>query len=296
MTETKEAKLDYLRVLILAENTVPFDRPLLGQHGLSCFIEARREKASLRLIMDVGQNPDVLSHNMQKLNVSAANIDAVVLSHCHFDHTTGVAALLAAAGKANLPVIAHPHIFRDHFLPGPPLRFIGMSRADGSAGALNAAGGRPILTRDPLSLLPGLMTTGEVPRLTTFEEGGLDVYTLEDGHLQKDMLHDDLSLVACVAGRGLVIITGCSHAGIVNIVTHALGLFPEEKLHAVIGGLHLHGAPEERIRCTVEAINAFAPALVAAGHCTGFQAQVELRRALGERFCPLHVGAEFVIA
>lgn len=290
------AKLDYLRLLVLAENTVPFDRPLLGQHGLSCFIEAKKENTTLRLVMDVGQDYGVLSHNMQKLNVSAGDIDAVVLSHCHFDHTTGVTSLLAATGKTGVPVIAHPDVFRAHFLTTPLIRSIGMAQADGSTAALGAAGGKPLLTQDPLQLMPGLVTTGEVPRITPFEEGGLNVFTLNDGHLQKDIIHDDLSLVACVQGRGLVVITGCSHAGIINIVSQAMALFPGEELHAVIGGLHLHAAQAQRISKTVEALAVHSPAFVAAGHCTGFLAQVELHKVLGERFTPLHVGADFIIA
>ncbi|MEW5920011.1 MAG: MBL fold metallo-hydrolase [Bacillota bacterium] len=288
-------KLDYLRILVLAENTVPFDRSLLGQHGLSFFIEGKREQTTLRVIMDVGQDHGALCHNMKSLNVSTGDVDAIVLSHCHFDHTTGVTALLAATGKSGVPVIAHPDIFRTHFFTAPVLRSIGMVQ-DNSAAALSAAGGKPFLTRDPLQLMPGLMTTGEVPRITPFEEGGLNVFTLKDGHMQKDNIPDDISLVACVQGRGLVVMTGCSHAGIINIIKQAVSIFPGEKLYAVIGGLHLYGAPAERVKRTVEELAEFYPALVAAGHCTGFKAQVELHNALGEQFTPLTAGAEFIIS
>ncbi len=288
-------KLDSLRILVLAENTVPFGGSLLGQHGLSFLLEARREQTIMQVIMDVGQDYGALCTNMQQLNVNADDIDAIVLSHCHYDHTSGVVALLAETKKQGVPVIAHPDIFRTHFLATPVLRYIGMKQED-SAQAIISAGGRPFLTRDPLSLMPGLTTTGEVPRVTPFEAGGLKVFTINEGRTQEDSIPDDISLVACVEGRGLVVITGCSHAGIINIIKHACSLFPGEDLNAVLGGLHLAGAATERIEGTVEELAGFNPELVSAGHCTGFNAQVALFNTMGERFIPLSTGAEFVIS
>lgn len=287
--------LDSLRVLVLAENTVPFGGSLLGQHGLSYLVEARRGQTTMKVIMDVGQNHGALCTNMQQLNVNAGDIDAIVLSHCHFDHTSGVTALLAETKKQGVPVIAHPDIFRTHFLTTPTLRAIGMTKED-NAQALVSAGGLPFLTRDPLPLMPGLTTTGEVPRVTPFEEGGLKVFTISEGRTQEDSIADDTSLVACVKGQGLVVITGCSHAGIINIIKQACSLCPGEDLHAVFGGLHLAGAAKERITRTVEELSAFNPRLVSAGHCTGFKAQVALYNAMGERFIPLSTGADFKIS
>lgn len=287
-------KLDYLRVLVLAENTVPFAASLRGQHGLSYLVEGKKESAAFKLVMDVGQDHETLCFNMKELNVSAGEIDAIMLSHCHYDHTSGVARLLADTEKEGVPVIAHPDIFRTHFLNTPVLRYIGMTAQECSGDALVAAGGRPFLTRDPLSLMPGLTTTGEVPRVTSFEEGVLKAFSIKEGHTVEDNIPDDLSLVACVEGLGLVVITGCSHAGIINIIKQACSLFPGEELYAVLGGLHLAGASRERIDRTVTELASFNPQLVSAGHCTGFQAQAALYNALGDRFVPLTCGAEFV--
>ena len=287
-------KLDYLRVLVLVENTAPFGLPLQGQHGLSYYIEGRSGQAALRIIMDVGQSHSVLDHNMKLLNISAESIDAVVLSHCHYDHTGGVAALLAKTGKTGLPVIAHTDIYRPHFRATPISGHMGMGAED-SAQAIACAGGKLFLTTAPFLLMPGLTTTGEIPRLTPFEEGMRGVYTIKDGRVVEDDIPDDNSLVACVQGRGLVVVAGCSHAGIINIIKQALVLFPGEKLYAVIGGMHLVGASAERLALTVQELVGYEPALVAAGHCTGFTAQAAFHHALGDRFVPLNVGAEFVM-
>ena len=288
-------KLDCLRILTLAENTAPFGGSLLGQHGLSFLIEGKSEQAILQVIMDVGQDYDALCKNMEKLNINAGQVDAIVLSHCHYDHTSNIVALLTQTKKQGVPVIAHPHIFRTHFINAPVLRHVGMTKGNNMQ-ALVSAGGQLFLTRDPLPLMPGLTTTGEVPRITSFEENVLKVFTINKGNMLKDSMPDDISLVACIKGRGLVVITGCSHAGIINIIKQAFSLYPGEELHAVIGGLHLVGAGAERISKTVEELCSFKPDLVSAGHCTGFDAQVALYNGLGERFVPLSTGAEFIIS
>jgi len=296
-------KLDYLRVLVLAENTVPFPTALLGQHGLSFLIEGRKEKekgkergnVELRVVMDVGQNHEALATNMELLNVSSCDIDAIVLSHCHYDHTSGIAALLAATKKRDVPLIAHPAIFRPHFITKPVLRSLGI-RPEDRAEALVAAGGVLLLTSDPVQLMPGLMTTGEVPRVTADAKEGLSVITVTEGRAAADNLLDDIALIACVKGKGLVVIAGCSHSGIINIVKRALALFPGEKLYAVLGGFHLVEASQQGIASTVDELTGFAPALVAAGHCTGFKAQAALYNSLGDRFVPLHVSAEFIFS
>ena len=159
-----------------------------------------------------------------------------------------------------------------------------------------AAGGALLLTSDPVQLMPGLMTTGQVPRVAPDTEEGLSVITVTEGRAAADNILDDIALIACVKGKGLVVIAGCSHSGIVNIVRRALALFPGEKLYAVLGGFHLIAASQQGIAATVEELAGHNPALVAAGHCTGFKAQAALYNTLGDRFIPLHVGAEFIIS
>lgn len=283
--------LDKLTVTVLAEDSVPYESPLLGQHGVSFWLEAERNGITKRVLVDVGQNPEALLFNVGKLGIPLAKTDAVVLTHCHYDHTRGLARILEAIGRKDVPVIAHPALFRLNFVTDPFFQHVGVMQGD-RAEDLRAAGAELVLVSGPLQLMPGLSTTGEVPRVTDFEEVGIALSTLdENGRVVPDSMPDDLSLAARIEGKGLALVTGCSHAGIINILRHVLT--PGEKLEAVIGGLHLVEAPDERIEKTVEALAGYSPSLVAAGHCTGFRAQAALYRVLGKRFTPLGSGTVF---
>lgn len=285
-------QLDGLRILVLAEDSVAYESGLWGQHGISFLVEATQGGVTRRVIVDVGQNYTALRHNIYALGVDVREVDAVVLTHCHYDHTQGVASLLGDIGKTDLPVVAHPDLFRVNFVTAPYLRHVGVMASD-QAPEIAAKGGRLYLTKDSLQLMPGLWTTGEVPRVTDFEEVGINLFTIVDGRLVRDQMPDDISLVANVRGRGIVVITGCSHAGIINIIKRAVEMCPNARLDGVVGGFHLIEASEERIRLTVDALKEFDPRWVSAGHCTGFRAQVALYEALGDRFAPLHSGSEF---
>jgi 7,8-dihydropterin-6-yl-methyl-4-(beta-D-ribofuranosyl)aminobenzene 5'-phosphate synthase len=284
-----KAELSSLKISVLAEDSVAYESPYLGQHGISFLLTAQRDGIERNILVDVAQNPDALLENMKKLGVSASCIDAIGLTHCHYDHTQGLGRILKEIGKKDLPVIAHPDIFRLNFITDPYLRHVGVMKGD-SREDIEAAGGSLFLTRDPLELMPGLITTGEVERVTDFEEVGIALYTLEGNKVKSDSMRDDISLVAHIKGKGLVIITGCSHAGIVNIVKQAIALTETEKVHGIIGGFHLIDAPVERMQKTAQALKEFNPDWVYAGHCTGFKAQVELFQILKDRFSPLHTG------
>jgi 7,8-dihydropterin-6-yl-methyl-4-(beta-D-ribofuranosyl)aminobenzene 5'-phosphate synthase len=284
-----KAELSSLRITVCAEDSVAYESPYLGQHGISFFITAQRDGIERNVLVDVAQNPDALLENMKKMGIAASCIDAVVLTHCHYDHTQGLGRILKEIGKKDLPVIAHPDIFRLNFITDPCLRHVGVMAGDRRED-IEAAGGSLFLTSDPLELMPGLITTGEVARATDFEEVGIALYTITGGKVQGDLMMDDVSLVANVKGKGLVIITGCSHAGIVNIVKQAVMLTETEEVHGIIGGFHLIEAPVARIQKTAQALKEFNPDWVYAGHCTGFRAQVELFQVLKDRFSPLHTG------
>ena len=281
--------LDRLKITVIAEDSVAYDSALLGQHGISLLLEASSGTVRQNILVDVAQNPDALLANFKALDISAACIDMIVLTHCHYDHTQGLARILAAIGKDSVPVVAHPGLFRLNFVQTPFLRHVGVMPEDMQS-QIEKAGGTLFLTSDPLALLPGLVTTGEVERTNDFEEPGIDLYTIEDGVVRPDSMPDDLSLVANIQGRGLVVITGCCHAGIVNVLDAARRLTGVEKIVGVLGGLHLVGAAEDRIDKTVAGIGKADPEWVYAGHCTGFRAQVALYNAFKERFSPLRSG------
>jgi len=290
----KAGFLSELRITVLAEDSVQYESPLLGQHGIALLLEARSAEGRHRFLVDVGQNSSALHHNMVSLGIQSSTLDAIILTHCHYDHTQGTSDVLKWVGKQGVPVVAHPDSFRPHFVTEPCLRHVGMMPND-SRSKIEEAGGVLLLTRDPLQLMPGLSTTGEVRRQTDFEEVGVPLKTIVADRVAGDAMLDDISVVACVRDQGLVIVTGCSHAGIVNIVKHSIELFGEKRICGIIGGFHLLNASEERVRKTVDALSQHNPQWVSAGHCTGFRAQVALFRKFEDRFRPLQTGMAFTV-
>ncbi len=284
--------LDDLRITVLAEDSVLYESAYLGQHGGSFLLEAVSQGDMKRILVDVGQNSDALLSNMRTMGISPSIIDATVLTHCHYDHTQGIARLLRKIGKKDVQVIAHPSIFRLHFVTQPYPRHVGIMPGD-SKEEIEKAGGSLSLTKDPFVIMPGIMTTGEVKRQTDFEEVRIGLKTIENGMVVDDLVLDDISVVANVKDKGLVIITGCSHAGIINIANQAIEVSGGNKIEGIIGGLHLVEASDTVIKRTVDELSKLNVAWISAGHCTGFKAQVELYRAFGERFLPLHTGMHF---
>lgn len=286
--------LDSLRITVIAEDTVPYESPLWGQHGISFLLEAEKDGLQKRIMVDVGQNFEALSHNMEILGTDPTTLDALVLTHCHYDHTKGAARLVEATGKRDFPVIAHPDIFRLHFVNTPFLQHVGVMDGD-EREEIEAKGGRLFLTSDPFQIMPGLVTSGEIPRNTEFEDAGISLFTISGDNVMPDPVLDDISIFANVADKGVVIVTGCSHAGIVNITQYAMEIFPEENIEGIIGGFHLVEAKKEKIDRTVEALGEIGPGWISSGHCTGFKAQVRLFETFGERFEPLSSGKTFQI-
>jgi len=287
-------ELNSLKITVLAEDSVLYESHYLGQHGVSFLLEGVKGSDVMRILVDVGQDSQALLNNMKLMNISPAIIDAVVLTHCHYDHTQGVARMLREIGRKDIQVIAHRDIFRLNFVTEPYPRHVGIMPGD-SREEIEKAGGSLLLTRDPVKLMSGITTTGEVKRQTDFEEVGIALKTIEGGEVVDDRMLDDISVVANVNGKGLVIVTGCSHAGIVNIARHAVELTGCEKIEGILGGLHLVDASDVRIRKTVDELSRLNPKWICAGHCTGFKAQVELYLTFRERFSPLQTGMQFVV-
>ena len=288
----KLGTLDSLKITVLAEDSVLYESPYLGQHGVSFLLEGVSGGNIQRILVDVGQNSEALLSNMGILGISPSVVDAIVLTHCHYDHTQGVARMLREIGKKDVRVIAHPSIFRLHFVTQPYPRYVGIMPGDSKV-EIEKAGGSLSLTKDPLVIMPGIVTTGEVKRRTEFEEASIGLKTIENGTVVDDLMLDDISVIANVKDKGLVIVTGCSHAGIINIANQAIEVAGGNKIEGIIGGLHLVEASDTVIRRTVEELSKLNVAWISAGHCTGFKAQVELYLAFKERFSPLHTGMQF---
>ncbi len=287
--------VDFLKIIVLMDDRSPGTGDLIAQHGASYFLEIGSGDEIRNILVDVGQSWEMLFHNMERLCLSPEMLDVIVLTHCHYDHTGDLAEVVRASGKRDLPVVAHPAVFRPHFTWRPCLRHIGVPHGNGPA-EVEEAGGKLLLSSDPVPLLEGVTTLGEVPRRTDFEEPGVKAVTSVNGKLAEDHVADDTAVAVNVDGRGIVVVTGCSHSGVINILRRSLELFPETSLDGVLGGFHLIKADDERIGKTVSSLAELGPRWIAAGHCTGFNAQVAFRNHFGERFEPLFVGKAVTVS
>ncbi len=264
------------------------------EHGFSALVETSAGDRVSRLLFDAGRTPDGLAHNMKVLGVDPAGIEAVVLSHGHFDHTTGLDGFTRMLGHSNLPVVIHPDFWsrRRVTFPGrEPWELPSTSKS-----ALEAVGFDIIENRQPSFLLhDAVLVTGEVDRTNDFELG----FALQEVHRGSrwdpdPLVLDDQAVVLNVRDRGLVVMTGCGHAGVVNTVAYAQRLTGVEKVHAILGGFHLNGPLfEPLIPRICEAFRRFAPDIIVPAHCTGWRATHTLAAAFPDAFLPNSVGTRF---
>jgi 7,8-dihydropterin-6-yl-methyl-4-(beta-D-ribofuranosyl)aminobenzene 5'-phosphate synthase len=219
------------------------------------------------------------------MDLSPGDVEAIVLSHGHSDHTTGMDGLARALGRANLPVLIHPEFWNRRRLAFPGREPFELPTT--SKGALEGAGFEIVEDERPSFLLDeSVLVTGEVDRSTPFERGMPGQQALKGGEWVADpLILDDQALLVNVRGKGLVILTGCGHSGIVNVVRHATKITGISEVHAIIGGFHLGGpAFEPTIPETVEALAAFDPGVLVATHCTGYRATHALNARLPDAF------------
>jgi len=239
-------------------------------------------------------SPDGVTENMRRLDIDASSIETIVCSHGHFDHTTGLDGLIRRLGTVNLPVLIHPHFWRRRrvTIPGrDPLEIPTTSRR-----ALIDVGFDVIEEGHPSFLFDrSVLVTGEVPRTTGYEPGFPPQQAWITGRWEPDpLVLDDQALLVDIRGKGLLVITGCGHAGIVNICRYAQRLTKQRPLYAVMGGFHLNGPLfEPLIPRVLDDLDALAPAVIVPAHCTGWRAQHAMGARFGEAFIPNTVGTRF---
>ena len=269
---------------------------LIAEPGFSALVRLWKGERARTLLFDTGVTPTGMVENMRRLGLSPSEVEVIILSHGHWDHVTGIEGLVRALGRAELPVMIHPEFWsrRRICFPGlEPAELPSTSRP-----ALEGMGFEIVEERHPSFVLDrSALITGEVDRTTEFETGFKGHESLRDGEWRPDpLILDDQALVARVRNKGLVVLSGCGHAGIVNTVRYAQKLTGERSIAAIIGGFHLSGPMfEPIIEPTIEALGKLTPAVLAPAHCTGWKAVNRIAARFPDAFVPTAVGTRFQI-
>jgi 7,8-dihydropterin-6-yl-methyl-4-(beta-D-ribofuranosyl)aminobenzene 5'-phosphate synthase len=277
-----------VRIHILVDNSIPLPTKMLGEYGFAALIEDLEHDR--RILFDTGSTGKPLLHNLSVLGIDPDNIDYIVLSHRHYDHTGGLKAFLEKR-TTGITIISHPDLFVPAYtnVLGGVLRDIGLPF---TRSQLESMGARFLFTREPVQITPSIKTLGEIPRNSGPSHTNGMLRVTEEGKLKQDELPDDTGL-AILTDKGAIVVTGCGHSGVENILTHASKLFGQ--IHGLIGGLHLLGASEARIKEVASYLSTKNLGLLAAGHCTGPLAQWLLMNAAPNAYRIGGVGSSFEI-
>ena len=264
-----------LQITTLSENTAGLGN-LLGERGLSILIETD----GLSILFDTGRSISA-SHNADLLDIDLSRINKIVLSHGHSDHTGGLKEVLRRIGKRT-EIIAHPDIWAVKYSrrQGEEERYIGIPF---HRQTLESLGAKFNLTKEPVRITDNIMTTGEIPMTTDYEEIEPYLQVKEGDSFKPDKLLDDQALIINTE-PGLVVILGCAHRGIINTLYHAQQLTGVKTIHTVVGGCHLMDATEERVWLTIAALKELGVQRLGVCHCTGLPASAIMAQEFGDRF------------
>lgn len=275
-----------VRITVVDNDAVGMEiRGLLAEHGVSFYVEAEVKDRQTRLLVDTGASQQVELHNLEILEIDVEDLDAIVLSHGHYDHTGGLLGVLKRT-RRGVPVIAHPKIFTPKFSSKTRLVYTGPPYKPRD---VELEGGALLLAKNSVKITEGVITSGEIERTISYEHvEGFSV--VENEEFLGDSMPDDQALFINLEGKGLIIVTGCAHSGLINTIQHAQKLTGINKVHAVIGGFHLIKASLNRINKTIEKLKELNLASLSPCHCTGMKATYMFMKAFNERCIPLKVG------
>lgn len=275
---------------------IPSDT-LLAEHGLSLLVTVFEGNKGRKIMFDTGYSQTGVPHNLTQLEVDLGDMEALVLSHGHMDHTGSLYEVLDRIGKP-IPLVTHP----DAFLSS---RYFGLD--DGrkllfpqplTRKKLTERGAKLMENRAPTLIADDMiLVTGEVARVTTFEKGLPNALVEKDGKLETDPISDDQALVIHLKHKGLVVISGCSHAGIINTALYAREIAGTETIRAVLGGFHLSGPFfEQIIEDTIKELKQMKPAVVVPMHCTGWKAIQRFSEEFPDAFVLNSVGSKITLS
>ncbi len=261
-----------------------------AEHGFSMLVRVFNEGKSNSILFDTGGSPEGIIENAKRMGIRLSEVECIVLSHGHYDHFGGLLSTVKAVNKAALPIIVHKDMFETR----------GTARSDGTIRKhtqfpteTQLSPAQIVRTKQPSLIAGGMVCiTGEIPRKTSFEKGFAQHMVFANGSWQSDpWIRDDRAIAINVRGKGLVIVSGCAHAGIINTISYAQQITGTTEVYAVIGGFHLSGKDfENRIEPTVEALLRINPTLIAPSHCTGWRAMCAIARTFPDAFVWNSVG------
>ena len=278
-----------IRITVICENTVATSLPALGEHGFAAFIETH----SGNYLFDTGQGLSIL-HNTTCLKKDLTTVDKIFLSHGHYDHTGGLPSVLKLTKK--IKVYAHPDIFSKKYarlkIDGKDAeRYIGIKH---KKDYYEKRGAQFIFNSSFSEVEEDMYLTGEIPRTTDYEKGDQRLFVKEEGKLVRDPLRDDQSLVLKTE-KGVVVILGCAHSGLINTLEHILSCCEDERLYALLGGTHLGFLKDEQLDKTIAQLKLYDFRKIGASHCTGLMASSRLQQEFRDRFFFANVGTSIAI-
>jgi 7,8-dihydropterin-6-yl-methyl-4-(beta-D-ribofuranosyl)aminobenzene 5'-phosphate synthase len=278
----------------VAKRALTISQPLLAEHGLSMLIKVLRGSEEHTILFDAGWSNIGVPFNLKLLGIDVNEIEAIVLSHGHMDHFGALIEILKVRKK--IPLVLHPNAFaapRGLKLPdGKMIKFPALDEQ-----SLIEAGADLVKTKSPYLLASGLVASmGEIKRVTDFEKGMPNACLERNGKIEYDPILDDQGIVIHVKGKGLVVVSGCAHAGIINTIYHARNISEVNNVYAVLGGFHLSGPLfEPIISRTIEELKKIDPQIIVPMHCTGWKAINELAKEMPQQFVLNSVGTRFVL-
>jgi 7,8-dihydropterin-6-yl-methyl-4-(beta-D-ribofuranosyl)aminobenzene 5'-phosphate synthase len=273
-----------------------FERSLVAEHGFSAAIKMEINGTEHRLLFDSGLNPLSAAHNADVLGVGLYHCEVVISSHGHIDHAGGLLNMRKKMNaKQKIPLHLHEHAFRNRLVRFQDGRILSLPAPNRSI--LIKAGYNIVEKQSPTLLMEdSVLVTGEVPRTNDFEKGFPNHYSEVDGKMENDpLIRDDQAIILNIKDKGLVVITGCGHSGIINILKYAKELTSEDRIYAVIGGMHLSGGIfEPIIPRTVDELEELKPTFIIPCHCSGLKAVNEIAKNMPGAFIQNSVGTTYV--
>ncbi|MBU2235059.1 MAG: MBL fold metallo-hydrolase [Proteobacteria bacterium] len=273
-------------------------KSVLAEHGFSAVIRTTVGDRTRTMLFDFGFSEIGAAFNARTLGVPMGEIEAIALSHSHGDHMGGFRELVGLIGRPGIELVVHPAAFK-----AP--RYV---KFDGGKSKSHhppftremavAAGVKVVESKEPRPMLGGdVLFLGEIPRRTEFEMGLPNAFYEEGGVEKKDMIDDDTSIVMNINGKGLIVLSGCAHSGIINTVTWAREATGIDTFHVIMGGFHLNVAPTDPlVGRTVEALRKIGPRYIVPTHCTGRKSIQQIEAAMPESFLLNMAGTRLTFA